>query len=86
VRELLGRSARIDTLLETLPVRMFGEPSSFREYFRTNYGPVGAVYRSLGDDEGRRAELDAAIDDLAARFTDSDGLMQWEYLLVTATR
>jgi len=85
VRELLGRSARIDTVREALPVRMFGEPSSFREYFRTNYGPVGAVYRSLRDD-GRRTELDAAIDGLAARFTDADGLMQWEYLLVTATR
>jgi SAM-dependent methyltransferase len=86
VRELLGRAARIDTVRENLSVRMFGAEGSFREYFRTNYGPVGSVYRSLGDDTGRRAELDAAIDDLAERFTDVYGLMQWEYLLVTATR
>jgi SAM-dependent methyltransferase len=83
VRELLGL-ADIDTVRESLTVRMFGEQDSFRRYFRENYGPVGAVYRFVGDD--RRAELDAALDAVAARFTDADGVMEWEYLLVTATR
>ena len=34
----------------------------------------------------RVAALDAALDELAASFTDDDGLMRWEYLLFTATK
>jgi len=87
VRALLGDGVtHLDAVREQLAVRMFAEPDAFREYFRTHYGPVGAVYRFVGDDDARRTELDAALDALAARFTDDDGTMQWEYLLVTATR
>lgn len=87
VRELLGAGVtRLDAVTESLTVRMFGEPTAFREYFRRTYGPVGAVYRNVADDEVRRAELDTALDTLAARFTSDGGVMEWEYLLVTATR
>lgn len=87
VRELLGDGVtRLDTVRESLEVHRFARSDAFREYFRTNYGPVGAVYRFLGDDAARVAELDEALDDLAARFTADDGTMHWEYLLVTATR
>jgi hypothetical protein len=67
-------------------VEDFPGPSDFREYFKKNYGPTIAVYNFIGDDAARAAELDAALDDLAATFTGDDGVMRWEYLLLTATK
>ena len=63
--------------------------AEFRESFKAYYGPVLSVYRSLGDDAERVAAVDAALDELA-RIADlgRDGslVMEWEYLLLTATR
>jgi hypothetical protein len=44
-----------------------------------------ATYAFNATDPDRVAALDEAIDALAARFT-TDGVMEWEYLLLTATR
>jgi hypothetical protein len=86
VRALLGDRVT-DLVVEKrgLPVDAFGDGAAFRDFFKRTYGPTIAVYRSLADDPARMAELDAA---LAALGDDAlaDGVMEWEYLLLTASR
>ncbi|WP_374455891.1 class I SAM-dependent methyltransferase [Nocardioides sp.] len=87
VRELLGD--RVEGLtFETayVDVDAFGGPSDFRTYFRENYGPTLVAYRGLADQPERAAELDAALDELAAGFRDAAGRMRWEYVLVSGRR
>jgi SAM-dependent methyltransferase len=86
VRELLGDRVT-DVVAETrsLPVPMFPNGASFRDFFKRTYGPTIAVYRSLADDPARTAELDEALAAHGDRYV-SDGPMSWEYLLLTARR
>ena len=63
----------------------FATGAEFRDYFKSHYGPTIVVYRSLADDPARVAALDAELAALGDRFL-SDGAMEWEYLLFTATR
>jgi hypothetical protein len=46
------------------------------------------TYRSIADDPERVAERDRALDDLARRHlgVNQPGVMDWEYLLFTATK
>ena len=71
-----------------LRVTHFATAEAFRDYFKINYGPTIAVYRSLADQPDRQAELDHDLAELGRRFgTARDGvvIMDWEYLLITAT-
>jgi ubiquinone/menaquinone biosynthesis C-methylase UbiE len=87
VRKLLGDHVTdVVARRQTVRIGRFGRPEDFRRYFKDNYGPTIAVYRSLGADFERIAALDTALDVLAARFGDDDGAMDWEYLLFTARR
>jgi ubiquinone/menaquinone biosynthesis C-methylase UbiE len=89
VRALLGDGvAAVTATRQTVTVDRFHNPAEFREYFKAHYGPTAAAYRGLADDAKRAAELDAALDDLAATHNlNSAGLtMDWEYLLLTARR
>ncbi|HEX5862303.1 MAG TPA: class I SAM-dependent methyltransferase [Nocardioides sp.] len=87
VRELLGdRVTNFEARRQEIRIGRFGRAEDFRRYFKDNYGPTIAVYRSLGVDFERIAALDRALDDLARRYGADDGAMSWEYLLVTATR
>lgn len=87
VRELLGdRVSDVVAHEQLLAVDRFATPREFREFFKTRYGPTVAIYRSLAEQPERAAELDAALDDLAARNQDQSGGMRWEYLLFTARR
>ena len=87
VRALFGdRVTDVRAVKQVATVEDFTEPSDFREYFKRTYGPTIAVYTFIGDDPARVAELDAALDQLAAASTDDEGLMRWEYLLFTATK
>jgi ubiquinone/menaquinone biosynthesis C-methylase UbiE len=87
VRALLGdRVHHISTSRHGLRVEHFGSGREFREYFKQNYGPTIAVYTANAEDPERSAALDAALDELAERFGAGTGSMEWEYLLVTATR
>ncbi|MEH0109086.1 class I SAM-dependent methyltransferase [Tersicoccus sp. MR15.9] len=87
VRELLGDAVEdVQVRTESLPVGCFDRPEAFRRYFGTTYGPTVAAYRRLAADPDRTAGLDAALDDVAARFMGDAGAMEWEYLLVTARR
>jgi SAM-dependent methyltransferase len=87
VRELLGdRVTEVKASQQLLQVDQLADPETFREYFKSHYGPTIAAYRGLADDPVRTAELDQALVDLGARFRSEDGGISWEYLLVVATR
>jgi len=86
VRELLGDRVRdLAAHQRTLRVDRFRSGGEFRDFFKTLYGPTIAVYRSIGDDADRVAALDADMAALGDRFL-HNGVMPWEYLVVTATR
>lgn len=83
VRELLGNRVT-DLTLERRELRVdrFATVDEFRDFFRDLYGPTAAAYRAAALN-GRTAELDTAMLALAGQHLD-DGVMAWEYLLVTA--
>lgn len=87
VDSLFGDRVRQDGAnVDLLQVRLFAEPGSLREYFKTKYGPAIAVYARHAGDPSATAELDAGLDELAAANTAADGSMRWEYLVWTGTR
>ena len=87
VRELLGdRVTDVNARVQELQVDGFASPEAFRDYFKRNYGPTIAVYRSLADDPDRAAALDRDLADLGRRFGLETGHTTWEYLLLTARR
>lgn len=89
VRALLGEKVTdIRTRKQTVSIERFATPEQFRDYFKARYGPTIAAYRNIGDDSGRAAALDRELDDLVKRNNQgTDGtVMEWEYLLFTATR
>jgi SAM-dependent methyltransferase len=86
VRNLLGdRVTDVVAGTATLPVPLFPDGATFRDFFKRTYGPTIAVYRSLAADPARTAELDEALAAHGDRYV-SDGAMEWEYLLFTARR
>jgi SAM-dependent methyltransferase len=89
VRELLGeRVTDVGAERRVLTVDRFDVPEDFRDYFKARYGPTIAVYRSLADQPDRAAALDGELADLARRADRGQGstVVDWEYLLLTATR
>jgi ubiquinone/menaquinone biosynthesis C-methylase UbiE len=87
VRELLGAGVTdLDLRRQSLTVDAFPTPEEFREYFKANYGPTIAAYRGNADSPERVAALDADLAELARRFDRGAGVLDWEYLLVTARR
>lgn len=86
VRALFGdRVQDVVAHQQELVVDRFASGAEFRDFFKANYGPTIAVYRFLGDDAEKVAALDADMAALGDRFLE-DGVMAWEYLIVTATR
>ena len=87
VRELLGdRVTDLRASQQMLKVDQLADPVTFRDYFKTNYGPTIAAYRGIADDPDRVAALDQALVELGERFRTPDGHLEWEYLLVVATK
>lgn len=87
VAQLFGdRVSELVTERRTVRVDRFSSGTEFREFFKASYGPTIAVYRNIGDDAARAADVDAALDHLAEEHMDAAGVMEWEYLLVLATR
>ena len=86
VRGLLGdRVTDFTTERRTLRVDRFTDPAAFRDFFKAYYGPTISVFASLADQPDRVAALDHDLTELARRFErGSAGVMDWEYLLVTA--
>jgi ubiquinone/menaquinone biosynthesis C-methylase UbiE len=86
VRTLFGdRVTDLVAHQQNLRVDRFADGAEFREFMKANYGPTIAVYRFIADDPTRVAALDADLAALGDRFL-TDGVMGWEYLLVTARR
>ena len=86
VRDLFGD--RVDDFVarqEALRVDRFADGAQFRDFMKANYGPTIAVYRFLADDAEKVTALDADMAALGDRFL-GDGVMPWEYLIVTAKR
>ena len=69
----------------TLRVDRFATGAEFRDFFKANYGPTIAVYRFIAEDSAKVEALDADLAALGDRFV-RDGVMGWEYLLITARR
>jgi len=91
VRKLLGdRITGIHARRQNLAVRSFHQPGDFVRYFKSHYGPVISVYKSLGEDQDKVKALDQALTELADSFGDAHGdapfQMEWEYLLFTAKK
>ncbi len=87
VRDLLDdQVADLTMVRRILRVDHYRRPEDFRDYFKTKYGPTIVAYRAIADDHEKVAALDAALTDLARRHDRGDGVLEWEYLLVTAHR
>jgi ubiquinone/menaquinone biosynthesis C-methylase UbiE len=89
VRALLSdRVTDVMTSARTVTVDRFKTPDAFRDYFKTNYGPTVATFRSLTDEPHRASDLDRDLSDLARRHDrgTTATVMDWEYLLLTARR
>jgi hypothetical protein len=91
VRELFGDGVsdlRAETHVQ--PVDHFADPQALATYYRDNFGPVIAAYANVGDDDARRAELDAALLGFAERTNvaapGSAARWDFEYLLIVARR
>jgi ubiquinone/menaquinone biosynthesis C-methylase UbiE len=86
VRGLFGdRVENLAAHQQVLIVDSFATGAELRDFMKANYGPTIAVYRFIGDDPEKVAALDADMAALADQFL-IDGVMPWEYLIVTATR
>lgn len=87
VEDLLGAGVE-DLVMErrTLAVDRFAHGAAFRDFFRRTYGPIVATYARVQDDPEAVAALDDGIAALADRALNGGRTMEWEYLLVTATR
>jgi hypothetical protein len=87
VRALLGSSvSQVRAVTASLEVDRFGSAEEFLSFFKTCYGPTIATYRHIASDPEKVAALDQALIDLARRHGADTGRMQWEYLLLRASR
>jgi ubiquinone/menaquinone biosynthesis C-methylase UbiE len=89
VRTLLGdRVTDVDARRQMVRIDRFATPEEFRDFFKARYGPTIATYKAIADDPGKVEALDTALVELARRHVVDSGstVMEWEYLLLTATR
>ena len=88
VRDLLGdRVTDVAATRQSVAVDRFDTAEAFRDYFKHHYGPTIAVYNRIADDPDQVRALDTALADLARNhgLDSSGGVVEWEYLLFTAT-
>ncbi|GAA1778981.1 class I SAM-dependent methyltransferase [Agromyces lapidis] len=89
VRALLGDEVDdVVAVRETVAITRFASGAEFRDYFKSHYGPTIAVYRRIADDADAVRALDDALAALGDEQLagDASRTLEWEYLLVTATR
>jgi len=87
VRGLLGdRVTDVVTRRQQVRVDCFTDASAFLGYFKQRYGPTIAAYKVIAADPDKARALDEALIGLARRHDLGGGVMEWEYLLVTARR
>jgi SAM-dependent methyltransferase len=86
VRSLFGdRATDLVARQQSLRVDRFHDGAEFRDFMKTNYGPTIAVYDAIAAEPSRVDALDADLAALGEQFL-TDGVMAWEYLLVTTRR
>ncbi|BBY08735.1 class I SAM-dependent methyltransferase [Mycobacterium noviomagense] len=86
VAGLLGqRVSEISARRGMLTVDRFDSPESVHEYFKHHYGPTINAYRNIADNPVLVESLDTQLVELAQRHM-SKGVMQWEYLVVVASK
>ena len=84
--KLLGpRVHRITTQRGLLQVTRFDRAEAVHKYFKNHYGPTIEAYANIGHNRVLSAELDAQLVELAQEYL-ADGVMGWEYLLLTAEK
>ncbi len=87
VQELFGdRVTDVVATRRTVRVDRFTTGEEFRDFFKACYGPTIVTYRRIADDPQQVAALDAALAALGERHDQGDGVMEWEYLLLTARK
>ena len=89
VRSLLGdRVSDVVARRQTVTVAGFETPEQWRDFWKSVYGPTIVAYRNIADDPERVAALDRDLAALAARYDRGTGttVLDWEYLLLTASR
>lgn len=93
---LWGREAYIGGLLGNhvtqvathrglLEVTRFDTARAVHDYFKEHYGPTIEAYANIGNNPVLAAELDAQLIELAEEYL-VNGVMEWEYLLLTAVK
>ncbi|HZU47217.1 MAG TPA: methyltransferase domain-containing protein [Mycobacterium sp.] len=86
VAGLLGqRVAEISSRRGMLTVDRFGSAEAVHMYFKHHYGPTINAYHNIADNPVLVESLDSQLVELARRHM-SNGVMQWEYLLVVASK
>ena len=86
VRALLGSGVHgVEMRRGVLEVSRFDTAEAVHGYFKNHFGQMIEAFESIGDDPLLAAELDAQLIEIARDYL-VDGAMQWEYLLVTATK
>jgi len=85
-RSLLGdRVTDVSATKGAVKITQFPEVGDFRVYFMRVDGPTIATHKFIAEDPERVAALDRELDDIDERFS-SDGVTEWEYLLLTARK
>ncbi len=83
---LLGEQVTtVTTLRGLLDVDRFGTAEAVHDYFKAHYGPTIEAFTHIGNNRVLAAELDTQLTELADDYL-SNGIMEWEYLLVTAQK
>ena len=83
---LLGdRVTKISTRRDVLLVDRFQTAENVHYYFKNHYGPTIEAFANIGDNGVLAAALDAQLIELAQEYL-VDGVMDWEYLLLTAEK
>jgi ubiquinone/menaquinone biosynthesis C-methylase UbiE len=83
--KLLGNRVRVTTERGLLRVERFDRAEAVHKYFKNHYGPTIEAYANIGHNRVLSAELDAQLVELAQEYL-ADGVMGWEYLLLTAEK
>jgi ubiquinone/menaquinone biosynthesis C-methylase UbiE len=83
---LLGNRVRgVGTVRGMLGVNRFGSAEAVHTYFKNHYGPTIEAYTNIDGNAVLAAELDAQLIELAQEYL-VGGVMEWEYLLLTAQK
>jgi SAM-dependent methyltransferase len=86
VSALLGdRVGRITASRGLLNVNRFHSADAAHSYFKDHYGPTIEAFANIGHNRVLCDELDAQLVELAQEHL-VDGIMRWEYLLITAEK